>query len=67
MPFRALKLGYPSVVELEKSSTIYPETFPKSLAHPLRVPRPRGLPPLKFWWYDGNPDDNRPSAPPPRR
>jgi len=28
MPFRALKLGYPNVVECEVASRVYPETFP---------------------------------------
>src|SRR5438876_8951339 len=30
MPFRALKLGYPSVVECELASRTWPETFPKT-------------------------------------
>ena len=30
MPFRALKLGYPNVVEYEMGSRFYPETFPKT-------------------------------------
>jgi len=57
MPFRALKLGYPNVVELEASSRIYPETFPKTSRIRYEFPEREGLPPLKFWWYDGNPDD----------
>lgn len=57
MPFRALKLGYPNVVELEMASRIYPETFPKSSRIRFEFPERDGLPPLKFWWYDGNPDD----------
>ncbi len=57
MPFRALKLGYPNVVELEKSSQIYPETFPKTSRIRYEFPEREGLPPLKFWWYDGNPGD----------
>ena len=55
MPFRALKLGYPSVVELEMASRIYPETFPLSSRIRFEFPERDGLPPLKFWWYDGNP------------
>jgi len=65
MPFRALKLGYPTVVELEKASKIYPETFPKTSRIRFEFPAREGLPPLKFWWYDGNPDDKsslRPSG-----
>src|SRR5580704_13357745 len=30
MPFRALKLGYPNVIECELSSRMYAETFPKT-------------------------------------
>jgi hypothetical protein len=55
MPFRALKLGYPNVVELELASRIYPETFPLSSRIRFEFPEREGLPPCKFWWYDGNP------------
>lgn len=57
MPFRALKLGYPSVVECELSSRMYPESFPKTSRIRFEFPEREGLPPLKFWWYDGNPQD----------
>lgn len=57
MPFRALKLGYPSVVECEVDSRVYPETFPKTSRLRFEFPERDGLPPLKFWWYDGNPGD----------
>ena len=57
MPFRALKLGYPSVVECELSSRIYSETYPKTSRIRFEFPERDGLPPLKFWWYDGNPND----------
>jgi hypothetical protein len=57
MPFRALKLGYPSVVELEVASRIYPETYPKTSRIRFEFPERDGLPPLKFWWYDGKPED----------
>src|SRR5688500_9983150 len=56
MPFRALKLGYPSAVELEMASKIYPETFPLTSRIRFEFPERDGLPPLKFWWYDGNPN-----------
>lgn len=66
MPFRALKLGYPTVVECEMASRIYAETFPKTSRIRFEFPEREGLPPLKFWWYDGNPGDAlkpiRPSA-----
>ena len=55
MPFRALKLGYPNVVECELASRMYPETFPKTSRIRFEFPEREGLPPLKFWWYDGNP------------
>ncbi len=57
MPFRALKLGYPNVVECELNSRFYPETFPKTSRIRFEFPERDGLPPLKFWWYDGNPGD----------
>jgi hypothetical protein len=55
MPFRALKLGYPTAVELELASRVYPETFPLTSRIRFEFPEREGLPPLKFWWYDGNP------------
>ncbi len=57
MPFRACKLGYPTVVECELASRIYPETFPKTSRLRFEFPEREGLPPLKFWWYDGNPEE----------
>ena len=58
MPFRALKLGFPSVIELEVASRIYPETFPLTSRIRFEFPEREGLPPMKFWWYDGNPNAN---------
>jgi len=57
MPFRALKLGYPTAVECELASRFYPETFPKTSRIRFEFPEREELPPLKFWWYDGNPGD----------
>ena len=57
MPFRALKLGYPDVIECEAASEIHAETFPKTARIRFEFPAREGLPPLKFWWYDGNPGD----------
>src|SRR5436190_2441781 len=57
MPFRALKLGYPNVVECEETSELHPETYPKTSRIRFEFPARDGLPPLKFWWYDGSPDD----------
>lgn len=56
MPFRAMKLGYPTAIELEVASRIYPETFPLTSRIRFDFPERDGLPPCKFWWYDGNPD-----------
>jgi hypothetical protein len=58
MPFRALKMGYPTVVECEAASPLFLETFPKTSRIRFDFPEREGLPPLKFWWYDGNPDRN---------
>jgi hypothetical protein len=55
MPFRALKLGYPTGIELEVASRIYPETFPLTSRIRFDFPERDGLPATKFWWYDGNP------------
>ena len=55
MPFRALKLGYPTVIECELASRVYAETFPKTTRIRFEFPERDGLPALKFWWYDGNP------------
>jgi hypothetical protein len=57
MPFRACKLGYPTVVECEIDSRFYPETFPKTSRIRFEFPEREGLPPMKFWWYDGDPGD----------
>jgi predicted dehydrogenase len=57
MPFRALKLGYPNVVECELASRVCSETFPKTSRIRFEFPEREGYPALKFWWYDGNPGD----------
>jgi predicted dehydrogenase len=65
MPFRALKLGYPSAVEAEITSRIFTDTYPKTSRIRFEFPEREGLPPLKFWWYDGNPGDAlKPLRPP---
>ncbi len=64
MPFRALKLGYPSLIECEMASRVFPETYPLTSRIRFEFPERDGLPPLKFWWYDGSPDgDNKPLRP----
>jgi hypothetical protein len=57
MPFRALKMGYPTAIECELDSRFYPETFPKTSRIRFDFPAREGMPPFKFWWYDGNPGD----------
>jgi hypothetical protein len=64
MPFRACKLGYPDVVEYELASRMYPETFAKTSRIRFEFPAREDWPAVKFWWYDGNPDDKlRPLRP----
>lgn len=57
MPFRALKLGYPTRVECEMASRVHSETYPLTSRVRFDFPAREGWPPLKFWWYDGNPDN----------
>jgi len=57
MPFRALKLGYPSMIECEETSELQADTYPKTSRIRFEFPAREGLPPLKFWWYDGSPGD----------
>jgi hypothetical protein len=52
MPFRALKLGFPSVIEAE-SSGMNGETYPLGSKIRFEFPERADMPPLKFWWYDG--------------
>src|SRR5439155_23875920 len=52
MPFRALKLGYPTEIEAE-SSGFNGETYPKSSKIRFEFPARENLKPLTFWWYDG--------------
>jgi hypothetical protein len=52
MPFRALKLGYPTEVEALLPLT-NKETYPLKSKIRFQFPEREGLPPLTFWWYDG--------------
>ena len=62
MPFRALKLGYPTEIEAE-SSGINKETYPLKSKIRFQFPERDGLPPVTFWWFDGgNPKPNNPFA-----
>jgi hypothetical protein len=62
MPFRALKMGYPTVVECEETSKLNRETYPKTSRIRFEFPEREGMPPLKFWWYDGAPEDRQVKA-----
>ncbi len=55
MPFRALKLGYPTVVQCEEAKVAKAETFPRSSRIRYEFPQREDMAALKFWWYDGNP------------
>ena len=57
MPFRAAKLGYPSLVELVGHSELNPDTYPKTSKIRFVFPAREGLPETEFFWYDGNPRD----------
>ena len=60
MPFRALKLGYPTEIEAS-SSGINLETYPLKSKIRFQFPAREGLAPVTFWWYDGgNPKPNDP-------
>lgn len=66
MPFRALKLGYPNVVQCEETSQMFKETYPKTSRIRFEFPQREEMVPLKFWWYDGSPGDKtiKPLRPP---
>jgi hypothetical protein len=55
MPFRALNLGYPDRIECEMASKLFAETYPLTSRVRFDFPERGDLPPMKFWWYDGNP------------
>jgi predicted dehydrogenase len=55
MPFRALKLGYPTEIEAE-STGMNRESYALSSKIRFQFPKREGLPPLTFYWYDGKPD-----------
>lgn len=52
MPFRALKLGYPTEIEAA-TSEINKETYPLKSKIRFEFPEREGLVPATFWWYDG--------------
>jgi predicted dehydrogenase len=52
MPFRALKLGFPTSIEA-RSSVMNKETYPSASEIHFQFPAREGMPPVKFVWYDG--------------
>ena len=62
MPFRALKLGYPTEVEAW-APDINKESYPLKSKIRFEFPAREGLAPVTFWWYDGgDPQPNNPTA-----
>ncbi len=62
MPFRALKLGYPTEVEAWAPG-INKESYPLKSKIRFEFPAREGLAPVTFWWYDGgDPMPNNPLA-----
>lgn len=57
MPFRALKLGYPTSIEAE-TSEFNGETYPKKSKIRFEFPARESLPPVSFFWYDGGQKPN---------
>src|SRR5262249_12066021 len=52
MPFMALKLGHPTSVAAE-CGDLNPETCPSWASVVLEFPARRDMPPVKFFWYEG--------------
>jgi hypothetical protein len=60
MPFRALKLGYPTEIEAV-SSPMNKETYPLKSTIRFEFPERESLAPVTLWWYDGgNPKPDHP-------
>jgi hypothetical protein len=60
MPFRALKLGYPTLIEAETSG-FNGESYPLASKIRFEFPAREGLQPATFWWFDGGkPKANEP-------
>jgi predicted dehydrogenase len=60
MPFRALKLGYPTEIEAA-APAMNKETYPLKSTIRFEFPSRDSLPPVTFWWYDGgNPKPDHP-------
>jgi predicted dehydrogenase len=52
LPFRALKLGYPTSIEAH-TSEFNGDSWPSSSRIRFEFPEREGLPPVSFFWYDG--------------
>ncbi|HYG22919.1 MAG TPA: Gfo/Idh/MocA family oxidoreductase [Verrucomicrobiae bacterium] len=52
MPFRALKMGFPTEIESETSG-MNGETYPLGSKIRFQFPARAEMPALTFWWYDG--------------
>jgi len=60
MPFRALRLGYPTEIDAT-SSAMNKESFPLKSTIRFEFPARENLAPATLWWYDGgNPRPDRP-------
>ncbi|MCH2217664.1 MAG: Gfo/Idh/MocA family oxidoreductase [Flavobacteriales bacterium] len=68
VPFRALKLGYPTSVECSTTSVykdffkqaVYDQTPPSSSAIHIQFPARDHMPEVKLHWYDGGIEPERP-------
>jgi len=58
LPYRALKLGYPTSVSAENGE-INPETYPGWATITFQFPARGDLPPVKFVWYEGHRDGKK--------
>ncbi len=53
LPFRALRLGYPSSV-IAQCGDLNPETYPSWATITYEFPAREGMPPVKLVWYEGH-------------
>lgn len=53
MPFRALKLGYPTSIITEAMEGANKQTYPKKSRIKFEFPAREGLAPVTFYWSDG--------------
>jgi predicted dehydrogenase len=65
LPFRGLKLGYPTSVSAENGE-INPETYPAWATITFQFPARGELPPVKLVWYEGHRNGKKNLPPKPR-